>query len=654
MSVADAELHRQDRYASIRTIEDTLALPTDFAETEALYVIAGRADSEETQNLIYQATKIRDRSDRKAALQILFLRLTELDPRSALAIARSPAVKSDSSLESSVWVAWGRLDLDEALVAAKQGNSSQRNLAGQSLYASLRGQADDRAKLIQNELGISPSKSFQGQQLYTIADESPAAAIQHIESLHSIAEQRQQFGWLAYYLSNSGHGSPADYAELIQSHANRQIFEQSLTAYRVQADPETALKELLSGPKNVQWQSQAYSALQQLAEQDPDKALQYLDQFPAGGSRRNFQTVVAVSMARTDPAKALAWARDSDTNGRQMLLASVISQIAQQDPQRALLEAQAIDNKRVRDQALAGVLNSVAQNDPSEFTHVVEMIGDSDIRRASVAQLASIWAQTDMDAAVAWLTTLDTADHHRALQQIGQSLIYTDLDSAIEMLPLIPDQAAAGLRMQIAQNLAQQRSVEEAQTFIARFKGTGEYAQLQVTALSALASSEPARAMRLAVSIDDEQARDQLYASIIGQQAATDPQQALQWMNSIASENARRNAITQIAYAWHAQDSVAAEAWMHNLPRGPERDSVILATVSSNRNSPDNVWKLIESIGDPATRKQGKLMHIQMLANRDSLEAKRLLAEMELSDAERSQYEQLLQQRAGTFNWVRQ
>ena len=42
MSVEAADTHRQDAYTEIQTIEDTLALPTDFAQTEALYTLAGR------------------------------------------------------------------------------------------------------------------------------------------------------------------------------------------------------------------------------------------------------------------------------------------------------------------------------------------------------------------------------------------------------------------------------------------------------------------------------------------------------------------------------------------------------------------------------------------------------------------------------------
>jgi hypothetical protein len=70
MSREAAESHRATRYSEIHSIEDTLALPGDFAQTEALYTLAGRSDSSGIQNLIFQANGIADPSDRKAALQI--------------------------------------------------------------------------------------------------------------------------------------------------------------------------------------------------------------------------------------------------------------------------------------------------------------------------------------------------------------------------------------------------------------------------------------------------------------------------------------------------------------------------------------------------------------------------------------------------------
>lgn len=645
VSLAEAEDHRADRYASIKTIEDTLALPTDFAETEALYAIAGRADSDEVQNLIHQAARIHDRNDRRAALGILFLRLTELDPYSALAIARTPTFQSDETHERSVWVAWGRLDLDAALRAASEGTSAQKNLAAQSLYTSTRDFDEQKTQTIKSALGIAPGRSARAQRLYALADESPAAAIKYIESLRSAGEQIEQFGWLAQYLSRSGKANDAGLAEMIQSQNNRMTFQQSIMMYGAQRDPETALQDYLSGPMNQRTQSQLYVVFQQLVQQDPEKALAYLDKIPAGPTRQNLGSVVAAGLAATDPDKALEWARQNDPGGRRNTLVSVVMQIAQSDPQRAFTEAQAIENPQARAQAVNAVVLAAAQTDPAGAAQILAAITDPNARRATVGQLGSSWAQTDFDGAVAWASSLQSVDRRIALTAMGQNLVHSDLDRAIELLDRFPATNSVGLASQIAQNLTQQRSIEEAQAFISQYKGTDDYPRLQVAALTAAASQDPARAMQLAKSVQDERSRDQVYAAIVSQQASRDPELALQWMDAISNPEARNRAMSRIARAWYSQNPSGAQSWVQSLPPGDARDDAIVATTSMHRSASSNTRELIDSIGDSGKRKQALLMHVQRLAQSDPGQAERVLMEIDLSDTEREQYRRMLNER---------
>jgi hypothetical protein len=120
ISMDETEAHRADRFASLTTLEDMLTLPSDFAQTEALYVLAGRANSAEVQNLIHQATRIADTSDRRAAMSILFSRLADIDPYSAVAIAGQTPFTEDQWVESSFWRNWSRLSLEAALAGAKK------------------------------------------------------------------------------------------------------------------------------------------------------------------------------------------------------------------------------------------------------------------------------------------------------------------------------------------------------------------------------------------------------------------------------------------------------------------------------------------------------------------------------------------------------
>lgn len=643
ISVAEAEVQRQDRYASIETIEEILALPTDFAESEALYVIAGRANSDEVQDLIQQAARIGDRSDRRAALSILLMRFTELDPHSALAVARSPTLGYSAAYENTVWSTWGRLDLDGALNAAQEGSSAQKSTAAQALYASVRNLDVEKMQLIKSALGINPGRNERAQQIYALADDSPADAIRYIESHGSMAEQQEQMGWLAYYLNRAGRGAQANYAELIKSPANRRMFEQSMASYGMQSDPEAALEKFLAEPTNSQSQGQVYSALRTLAQQDPEKAFAYLERIPDASVRRNLGTVVVTALAASDPQRALAWARENEKLGDQSTLTSVIAQIAQQDPQLALAEAQSIGNKEVREQAVAMVLMVSAQFNPTEAAGMLALIGDSDIRRTVVSQLGRLWAQSDFEAAVDWVSSLSSDDQRLALQGMGQRLVSSDVDRAIALLDQFPTSGSRSLRLKIARNLAQERSIQAAQSFISQYKGTEEYSKLQVSVLTVAAQSDPDGAMQLAESVQDERHRDQLYASIVAQKAAQDPQLALQWMESISSSTYRQRAMSTIAKIWYSKNPDAANMWLHSLPLGTARDDAIVAMTSIQRKPRLESRQLINTIGDSTKRKQATLGLVRIIMRSDPVEAERLLMETELTDSERLQYLQLLE-----------
>ena len=639
VSVAEAEVMREERYASINTIAETLALPTDFAETEALYALAGRSSSGEIQDLIYEAAGIRDRTDRRAALGILFLRLSELDPKSALAIARTPTFVVEKNYETKVWVAWGRLDLVGALHEAEKGTSVEKNRAAQALYISARGLKTGDADLIHATLGILPGREAKAQHLYALADQSPVDAIRYIESLSSPSDQREHFRWLALHLSRSGVGAKADYAELIQSAAQRRQFEESLAAQDLRFDPEATLDRILSGPMTAKVAAQAYSALQRLAAQDPTKAMEMLARLPDSDNAQQHKASVIAVIARTDPEMALAWARDNDTSSDQSLLVGILGQLAQHDPQLVLAELQTVENGQARDQLMTAAAMAIGQTNPAEAVQVVMQVSNEQVRANSVAQLAAVWAQSDLEGAINWVASLDADGQRRAIQMMGQNLVRTDIDKAILLVDRFPGDSARGLAMQVATNLVRSRSVESAQAFIERYKGSPGYDELQSGVISMAAHSNPERAMQLARNLESGRARDKLYAQIITRQAAHDPQQALEWMASINNESSRARAAAQVAAVWYSRDPTAATSWIKGLPSGNQRDDAIIAAASSAGPNAESVIDLLDSVEDPEKRKQAITLQIRMLSHTNPAAAERLLNNTDLSPEERASLE---------------
>ncbi|MEO1203902.1 MAG: hypothetical protein AAFX10_14430, partial [Pseudomonadota bacterium] len=281
VSVAAAEALREERFASVETIEDMLALPGDFAETEALYTIAGREDAAGLQKLIFEAARLRDSVDRNAALGILFMRLTELDPASAVAMARSPAFASSRSIARIVWETWARLDLDSALAAARAENGQERYRAVQYLYGSLRHDTIADAARIEAELGIAPSNNADNRLVVRLADRSVADAIAYIESHPRNNRQAMLFA-LARHLGRSGVDDVENYANRLQSAGDRRTFEHAVQRARIEANPAAAVQALLDDPAAPGRQQHLQSALHYLANGDPTAALSFLGQMPDG------------------------------------------------------------------------------------------------------------------------------------------------------------------------------------------------------------------------------------------------------------------------------------------------------------------------------------------------------------------------------------
>ncbi len=645
ISMAEVEVHREDSYESIETIDAVFALPTDFARSEALYVMAGREDTFGVHELIDQAIGITSPEDRRSAIGILLERLTELDPYDALETARQYPLASNPDFESGIWRAWGRLDLEHALTAAENGTRLERNNAAQALYSSVRNFDAATFAQIESALGIGPDSGIRAKQIYALAAESPAAAIAFIESQGSHNEQREQIAILARYLMRLDMSQHQGFVDLVSSDYNRQALQQYLASYGAVADPASALADFEREPANSRYQMQAYNALQTLSREDPEAAIQYVENLTDRNSRRRLIAIVAQGVAAEDPQRALAWAAEFSTGAeRSSATMAAIAQIAQTDPQLAVSEARSIDNPSIRNRAMQSAIAVAAQRDPIGSVELLSYVTDEDTRYALLGQVAQTWGQRDFDSATQWIATLGTDEQRVAIQGMAQRFVRQDVGRAIALDQQFPDSASSGLRSQIASSLVQQQSVEAANAYISQYKGTPEYSRLQVSTISAVAQSDPDKAMRMIDGIEEKEYRDQLISGVIARKANDDPRLAMQWAEGISDAAVRQQALGQVATVWSRNDPDQAEAWLQGLPRGATRDSAIVALTSGQNRVDSNSLELINTIDDKAKRKQATAMYVQRVAYMRPGEAERILATMELSDTERRQFQRFIDQ----------
>src|SRR5206468_9202797 len=94
------------------------------------------------------------------------------------------------------------------------------------------------------------------------------------------------------------------------------------------------------------------------------------------------------------------------------------------------------------------------------------------------------------------------------------------------------------------------------------------------------ARNEPLEALRLALTLPPDQARNDLIAHSANQWAAVDPEAAAKWANQIAEEPLRARVLAGIATTWGDKDAAAAATLaVKSLPPGRPQDDAVVGIV---------------------------------------------------------------------------
>ncbi|MGI9200968.1 MAG: hypothetical protein ACR2QL_07925 [Woeseiaceae bacterium] len=634
-----AEKHRDEQYASIDSVEQVLALPTEFARSEAMYVLAGRSGSGDVQNLIFEANRIADDIERVRLLEILFFQLAEADPRSALALVRTDDFQTSKTFEQTVWRAWARKDLGDALFSAKtQTSTLHQHFAAQSLFAAFGYLGNETTDRIQAELGIGPDRRSRSRFIYQLADKSPAEAIEFVNNVERGDAHRDYVSWLAYYLSMYDPHSALGYANLFDAPGDVSQFERIVNSHIANADPKAAIERMLAtggGPNSGEY----HRAVSLLAAQDLDAIKQFYENARSADDRRFLGQAIIQELISRDPIEALAWARANDTDRMPHFELSALSHIAQTDPQLALTEALNSQNNEMRSMLVSNVLQHIARYDPQIAVGYLEQIPDEQQRRQTSRRLVSSWAQEDPDAAIDWILSQDDETTEELIQQVGHRLVDSDIDAAIRLLPRLEGQNQTRLGQEIAQSLATNRSVEEAQTFVRQFEGQPGYDQLQASVIAGIAQTDVMMAKQYADQLAAGNARDSAYVQIIDQHAGANPIEASRWLASIGDENYRGAAAGQLASRWYANDPTAATRWVTNLPAGSTRDDAIMQMSYRWSDATAAQNELIASIDDRDKRGQAKIRQIYHVMRTDPERAKAMLEDEDIPSYQRQQIE---------------
>jgi len=297
------------RPIDIQSVDRALAHGSEFEKKRALFELAGVADSASLQNLIFDASQLGESKDRREALSILFDRLTELDPRSALALAQLDTIASNEFILQRVWQLWSADDLESALQeSARLPNAFDRAVAAQAMFSAYGHLGNATIQRISTVTGVSPNAENRKRYFYRLADESPAGAFHYVNEMESAHKQRQAIIHLARFLVQQDGGRAAGYADLLAAPDHRNQYLAIVIGKIAEVDPQSAVTTLSSVDSAEQRYELHDQIFGQVARRDVHLAKQLADQLVDTRTRDLAYYRIIQHHARHDPVEAAGWA----------------------------------------------------------------------------------------------------------------------------------------------------------------------------------------------------------------------------------------------------------------------------------------------------------------------------------------------------------
>lgn len=546
--------------------EEALGQRSQFARVQALADIAAGADRETLHALVTEAGTLGDPASRRQALDVLLLRLFEIDPVDAPRRVVEETLALDSSplrgeLLTIVGNAWAR---------------------------------------------VAPLNAWR----YGMKISDPAARgsfEQAVVARWGLSEPEGAFGGVV---------------ALPASGRKDQLLRQ-VAGDLVRVDPQRAV-ELALSVNRADRRATLMNILTEWAQQDAPAAAQWLESNP-GKVNRMVAFQIASAYGVQNPTEALDWAQRFDRASNRSLVGVVLGAYAEENPADALRLAMGLEAGAKRGQAITAVLGAAARRDPEFAKDNLDKVPGGQFRSQAVMNIAMQIVRSDPRAAVEWVKSVgDEQAKADGLSSLAQALANSDPETAASLTDEVPSAHRAEWVAAVASAYAQQ-DPEAAVRWARTYLNDPAYPHILWRLVSRLAATDPQAAFELAATAPDPRQRDQAIASMVGRAAFENPETAVRWIDRISDERQRTHAVGSIAAQWAQVDAAAARKWVTSLESGAARDQGLSMLVSNSSLPLEEASSLLGQIQSQDRRMDAVLMTARRLGQRDVEAARTLL-----------------------------
>lgn len=291
------------------------------------------------------------------------------------------------------------------------------------------------------------------------------------------------------------------------------------------------------------------------AEVDPMGMLAYTEEQPEN-QRWGLQSAIFGPWSKIDLPAALRAASDlKNRNMQRHAINTIVSELAETDPIQAIqITRDLLGDNRNSEWVFRNVFQRWARNDPAAARAYAVEMAEGPEKVSALSGSLSEWVGRDPKGALEWLSQLPVdSSTYGSRKQVFRELLNQDFEVAKEFVESVQDplQRREILDNFYIRNMAWNKSFEELEAvfdWVGTVASGQQYDNKVRDAISAMAESDPDRAVEFALQMKPGNARGNALSSIASQLAGRDPVAALAFVNSLEFEDERSQALGSMGW----------------------------------------------------------------------------------------------------------
>ncbi len=462
-------------------VDNIVAMDSQFNQFAAAYPVALQATAAQLERLIETLLSMESNAASIGIARIFYVRYVNLNPQAAI---------------THFW-------------NTVPPQSSQHRRVMFNIYHEWAWM--DMAAVLENVVNVAPQKTREDIIAFLVADDHFTKEADLLALAEGFSERTR--------------------SAVLMAAAQRETFEQAFERFAT-----------MEGDHDIRRQG-LYRIVRRWAAQDPNAALQSVQQMNASAQRNNLITAVIDIWADSDVEQALNVALNLPQGGDHAL--SVLGGLARKDGLRAL-ELASLYRGKLDSSVKSHIMQSWAMADPRGVAFYLESKGGKGIQQ-DASQIVWHYTMRYPQEAYQWAQRMGLLNDRNVASNMGNALVQADLNKAETLFTTLPEGES---RKGLFANIVRKRSkmdIAQTHSWLAQYQDEAGYKEARNNLLYEWTRRDPQQAAGVILSLDDNPNKTNHIHSIASNWYDKAPQSALSWVSNLSSSSLRDSTLANLA-----------------------------------------------------------------------------------------------------------